>query len=139
MLASSLQTVINVEIITLEARWLWKRHIVINRRIEVLFKNSVPLLSLDISLVLWSDMGKNSNDCLKTLWLQILELTEKYCRERDIPFPQIIFNKEDEESPKECYMFMDAENPKAPIVLHFPLVNDTFRKYKMPGMNSLNF
>ncbi|KAL7992408.1 hypothetical protein Chor_016664 [Crotalus horridus] len=65
---------------------------------------------------------------------EILELTEKYCRERDIPFPQIIFNKEDEESPKECYMFMDAENPKAPIVLHFPLVNDTFRKYKMPGI-----
>ncbi|XP_034273667.1 cytosolic phospholipase A2 zeta [Pantherophis guttatus] len=65
---------------------------------------------------------------------EILELTEKYCRERDIPFPQIIFNKEDEESPKECYLFMDAENPKAPIVLHFPLVNDTFRKYKMPGI-----
>ncbi|XP_013920477.1 PREDICTED: cytosolic phospholipase A2 zeta-like [Thamnophis sirtalis] len=65
---------------------------------------------------------------------EILELTEKYCRERDIPFPKIIFNKEDEESPKECYLFMDAENPKAPIVLHFPLVNDTFRKYKMPGI-----
>ncbi|ETE66890.1 Cytosolic phospholipase A2 zeta, partial [Ophiophagus hannah] len=65
---------------------------------------------------------------------EVLELTEKYCRERDIPFPEIIFNKEDEESPKECYLFMDAENPKAPIVLHFPLVNDTFRKYKMPGI-----
>ncbi|KAG8126125.1 hypothetical protein E2320_021357, partial [Naja naja] len=65
---------------------------------------------------------------------EVLKLTEKYCRERDIPFPEIIFNKEDEESPKECYLFMDAENPKAPIVLHFPLVNDTFRKYKMPGI-----
>uniref|UniRef100_A0A8C5RF94 Phospholipase A2 n=1 Tax=Laticauda laticaudata TaxID=8630 RepID=A0A8C5RF94_LATLA len=70
---------------------------------------------------------------------EILELTEKYCRERDIPFPEIIFNKEDEENPKECYLFMDAENPKAPIVLHFPLVNDTFCKYKMPGMKTLNF
>ncbi|XP_063145971.1 cytosolic phospholipase A2 zeta [Candoia aspera] len=65
---------------------------------------------------------------------EVLKLTQRYCRERDIPFPPITFHKEDEESPKECYMFMDAENPKAPIVLHFPLVNDTFRKYKEPGI-----
>ncbi|XP_061467300.1 cytosolic phospholipase A2 zeta-like [Rhineura floridana] len=65
---------------------------------------------------------------------EVLELTQRYCKEREIPFPQIILKKEDEENPKECYMFMDAENPKAPIVLHFPLVNDTFHKYKAPGL-----
>ncbi|XP_053239642.1 cytosolic phospholipase A2 zeta isoform X1 [Podarcis raffonei] len=65
---------------------------------------------------------------------EVLELTQRYCKERDIPFPEIIFTKEDKENPKECYMFMDAENPKVPIVLHFPLVNDTFHKYKAPGI-----
>ncbi|XP_048342900.1 cytosolic phospholipase A2 zeta [Sphaerodactylus townsendi] len=64
---------------------------------------------------------------------EVLQLTQKYCRERDIPFPEIILNEEDEESPKECYMFIDAVNARAPIVLHFPLINDTFYKYKAPG------
>ncbi|XP_054827107.1 cytosolic phospholipase A2 zeta-like [Eublepharis macularius] len=64
---------------------------------------------------------------------EVLQLTQKYCKEREIPFPEIILNKEDEDSPKECYMFIDAENSRAPIVLHFPLVNDTFYKYKAPG------
>ncbi|XP_062973742.1 cytosolic phospholipase A2 zeta [Elgaria multicarinata webbii] len=65
---------------------------------------------------------------------EVLQLTEKYCEDRAIPFPQITFNKEDEENPKEFYIFMDAKNPKAPIILHFPLVNDTFQKYKAPGI-----
>nr|XP_006130413.1 cytosolic phospholipase A2 zeta [Pelodiscus sinensis] len=65
---------------------------------------------------------------------EVLQLTQKYCEERDIPFPKIILNEEDEKNPKECYMFMDDENPNAPIILHFPLVNDTFQKYKAPGV-----
>uniref|UniRef100_A0A8D2KWI8 Phospholipase A2 n=1 Tax=Varanus komodoensis TaxID=61221 RepID=A0A8D2KWI8_VARKO len=65
---------------------------------------------------------------------EVLHLTQKYCEERDIPFPEIVLNKEDEENPKECYVFMDAENPKSPIILHFPLVNDTFHKFKAPGI-----
>ncbi|KYO28414.1 hypothetical protein Y1Q_0016002 [Alligator mississippiensis] len=65
---------------------------------------------------------------------EVLNLTQKYCEEREIPFPKIILSKEDEKKPKECYMFMDDEDPKAPIVLHFPLVNDTFQKYKAPGI-----
>ncbi|KFW74982.1 Cytosolic phospholipase A2 zeta, partial [Manacus vitellinus] len=40
----------------------------------------------------------------------------------------------DSRSPKECYMFVDDNNPKAPIVVHFPLVNETFQKYKAPGV-----
>lgn len=67
------------------------------------------------------------------LWKQVLELTQKYCEEREIPFPKIEFSEEDEKKPKECYMFVDDNNPKAPIVIHFPLVNDTFQKYKAPG------
>ncbi|KAM4666835.1 cytosolic phospholipase A2 zeta isoform 4-T4 [Amazona ochrocephala] len=65
---------------------------------------------------------------------EVLELTRKYCEEREIPFPKIKWSEEDEKKPKECYMFVDDDNPKAPIVLHFPLVNDTFQKYKAPGV-----
>ncbi|XP_068049531.1 cytosolic phospholipase A2 zeta isoform X1 [Anomalospiza imberbis] len=65
---------------------------------------------------------------------EVLELTQKYCEEHEIPFPKIKFSEEDEKKPKECYMFVDDNNPKAPIVLHFPLVNDTFQKYKAPGV-----
>ncbi|XP_063189815.1 cytosolic phospholipase A2 zeta isoform X1 [Chroicocephalus ridibundus] len=65
---------------------------------------------------------------------EVLELTQKYCEEREIPFPKIKLSEEDERKPKECYMFVDDNNPKAPIVLHFPLVNDTFKKYKAPGI-----
>ncbi|KAL9849424.1 cytosolic phospholipase A2 zeta isoform 3-T3 [Geothlypis trichas] len=65
---------------------------------------------------------------------EVLELTQKYCEEQEIPFPKIKFTEEDEKKPKECYMFVDDDNPKAPIVLHFPLVNDTFQKYKAPGV-----
>ncbi|KAM9239743.1 cytosolic phospholipase A2 zeta isoform 3-T3 [Leptosomus discolor] len=63
---------------------------------------------------------------------EVLELTQKYCEEREIPFPKVKLSEEDEKKPKECYMFVDDNNPKAPIVLHFPLVNDTFQKYRAP-------
>ncbi|XP_075049481.1 cytosolic phospholipase A2 zeta [Mixophyes fleayi] len=65
---------------------------------------------------------------------EVLHLTAKYCRERDIPFPNITVSEEDEKQPKECYLFMDADNPRTPIVVHFPLVNDTFCAYKAPGV-----
>uniref|UniRef100_A0A8B9S5Q4 PLA2c domain-containing protein n=1 Tax=Apteryx owenii TaxID=8824 RepID=A0A8B9S5Q4_APTOW len=65
---------------------------------------------------------------------EVLHKNEKYCEEREIPFPHIVISEKDKQNPKECYMFIDAENPKAPIVLHFPLVNNTFQKCKAPGV-----
>uniref|UniRef100_A0A8C0GHX7 Phospholipase A2 n=1 Tax=Chelonoidis abingdonii TaxID=106734 RepID=A0A8C0GHX7_CHEAB len=53
---------------------------------------------------------------------------------RGIPFPRIEISDEDRKNLKECYLFEDAESPRAPIVLFFPLVNDTFKKYKAPGV-----
>ncbi|XP_073433956.1 cytosolic phospholipase A2 zeta isoform X1 [Dendrobates tinctorius] len=65
---------------------------------------------------------------------EVLQLTSKYCKERGIAFPDITVTEADEKNPKECYMFMDDANPRVPIVLHFPLVNDTFRAFKEPGV-----
>ncbi|NXH75418.1 PA24B phospholipase, partial [Hydrobates tethys] len=63
-----------------------------------------------------------------------LEMTYKYCKIQKIPFPKVELSKEEEKNPKECYVFSDAEDPRAPIVIHFPLVNDTFKEFKEPGV-----
>ncbi|KAM9149391.1 cytosolic phospholipase A2 epsilon-like [Pangshura tecta] len=63
-----------------------------------------------------------------------LDLIAKYFSEQRIPFPRIEMSDEDRKNLKECYLFEDAESPRAPIVLFFPLVNDTFGKYKAPGV-----
>ncbi|KFU91130.1 Cytosolic phospholipase A2 beta, partial [Chaetura pelagica] len=63
-----------------------------------------------------------------------LQMTYKYCKIQKIPFPKVELTKEDEKNPKECYVFSDAEDPRAPIIIHFPLVNDTFKEFKEPGV-----
>ncbi|KAL0169323.1 hypothetical protein M9458_033919, partial [Cirrhinus mrigala] len=47
---------------------------------------------------------------------KVIKQTQEYCSDRKIPFPKIDFKK-------EVYVFEDKDNPEAPIVLHFPLVN----------------
>ncbi|XP_053331007.1 cytosolic phospholipase A2 delta-like [Spea bombifrons] len=66
--------------------------------------------------------------------LQALEQTCTYCEAQGICFPKVSLSEEERKKQKECYVFVDDDNPTAPIVLHFPLVNDTFRKYKEPGV-----
>ncbi|KAK2843738.1 hypothetical protein Q7C36_011953 [Tachysurus vachellii] len=65
--------------------------------------------------------------------LNILKKTQQYCAVQELPFPNIDFSKFDGEPPKEVYVFED-ENPDAPIVVHFPLVNITFKEFKAPGV-----
>ncbi|KFO82912.1 Cytosolic phospholipase A2 epsilon, partial [Cuculus canorus] len=63
-----------------------------------------------------------------------LEEASKYFQKQGIPFPKIHLSEEEKKNLKECYIFEDAEIPEAPTVVFFPLVNDTFRKYKEPGV-----
>ena len=35
---------------------------------------------------------------------------------------------------KEVYVISDYENPKSPVIIHFILVNDTFRQYSSPDV-----
>uniref|UniRef100_A0A8C6YBC5 Phospholipase A2 n=1 Tax=Naja naja TaxID=35670 RepID=A0A8C6YBC5_NAJNA len=65
---------------------------------------------------------------------EVLHQAQRYCEERGIPFPHIAVTDSDKKQPKECYMFLNATDPRAPIILHFPLVNETFKKYKAPGI-----
>ncbi|RMC00528.1 hypothetical protein DUI87_23142 [Hirundo rustica rustica] len=63
-----------------------------------------------------------------------LEEASKYFQKQGIPFPKIHMSEEEKKNLKECYIFEDTESPEAPIVVFFPLVNDSFRKYKEPGV-----
>ncbi|KAG7328604.1 hypothetical protein KOW79_008548 [Hemibagrus wyckioides] len=66
--------------------------------------------------------------------LKILKKTQQYCAIRQLPFPNVDFSKFEGEPPREVYVFEDEKNPDAPIVVHFPLVNITFKDYKAPGV-----
>ncbi|XP_068424165.1 cytosolic phospholipase A2 zeta-like [Clinocottus analis] len=66
--------------------------------------------------------------------LRVLEKTAAYCKDHDIPFPNADFASLEKEPQKEFYIFEDKENPKAPIVVHFPLVNVTYKQFKQPGV-----
>ncbi|XP_070791868.1 cytosolic phospholipase A2 epsilon-like [Pituophis catenifer annectens] len=63
-----------------------------------------------------------------------LDLSTRYYHHQGIPFPKTVLTEEDRKHLKECYLFDDAESPKAPILLYFPLVCDSFQKYKAPGV-----
>uniref|UniRef100_A0A8C8BZG0 Phospholipase A2 n=1 Tax=Oncorhynchus tshawytscha TaxID=74940 RepID=A0A8C8BZG0_ONCTS len=65
---------------------------------------------------------------------KVLKRTEVYCKDHSIPFPRIDFSSLEGQPLKELYVFEDEENPKAPIVLHFPLVNISFKEFKAPGV-----
>ncbi|NWV87429.1 PA24E phospholipase, partial [Machaerirhynchus nigripectus] len=65
--------------------------------------------------------------------IQALDQTCKYCSEQGILFPRVDLSEEDRKKLKECYLFDGAETPGAPVLLFFPLVNDTFQNYKAPG------
>ncbi|NXD22665.1 PA24E phospholipase, partial [Spelaeornis formosus] len=61
-----------------------------------------------------------------------LVLFSEYCFEHGIPFPSTELSQEDQEHLKECYVFEDSL--EAPILAYFPLVCDTFQKYKAPNV-----
>uniref|UniRef100_A0A8C3VP40 Phospholipase A2 n=1 Tax=Catagonus wagneri TaxID=51154 RepID=A0A8C3VP40_9CETA len=62
-----------------------------------------------------------------------MKQTCEYCAEQDIPFPKYKL-QEEEDNLKECYLLENSQEPDAPVVIFFPLINDTFQKYKAPGV-----
>ncbi|XP_037360040.1 cytosolic phospholipase A2 epsilon [Talpa occidentalis] len=59
--------------------------------------------------------------------------TCEYCTVQNIPFPEYTLQDE-ENNLKECYLMENSQESDAPTVLFFPLINDTFQKYKAPGV-----
>ncbi|XP_044087039.1 cytosolic phospholipase A2 delta [Neovison vison] len=65
---------------------------------------------------------------------ETLQQTEAYCRARGLPFPRVEPSPQDQHQPPECYLFSDPSCPDAPLLLHFPLVNASFRDHSAPGV-----
>ncbi|XP_044291655.1 cytosolic phospholipase A2 epsilon-like [Varanus komodoensis] len=63
-----------------------------------------------------------------------LDEASRYFSKQGIPFPRVDMGDVKDKDLKECYVFEDPSNLEAPIVVFFPLINDTFRKYKAPGV-----
>ncbi|NWI72209.1 PA24E phospholipase, partial [Dryoscopus gambensis] len=61
-----------------------------------------------------------------------LDLFSEYCLEHGIPFPSTELSQKEREHLKECYVFEDSL--EAPILAYFPLVCDSFQKYKAPNV-----
>uniref|UniRef100_A0A3Q2HHE3 Phospholipase A2 n=1 Tax=Equus caballus TaxID=9796 RepID=A0A3Q2HHE3_HORSE len=62
-----------------------------------------------------------------------MKQTCEYCTVQNIPFPKYEL-QEEEEKLKECYLMENLQEPDVPVVIFFPLINDTFQKYKAPGV-----
>ncbi|XP_057705231.1 cytosolic phospholipase A2 delta [Corythoichthys intestinalis] len=91
----------------------------------------VPILrpEREVDIIIVLDYSWNPKDIFKEI-----KRTAAYCKDHDIPFPNVDFTHLEEEAPREIYIFEDLENPKAPIVIHFPLVNISFKHFKQPGV-----
>nr|XP_018669042.1 cytosolic phospholipase A2 isoform X2 [Ciona intestinalis] len=61
-------------------------------------------------------------------------LAEKWARMHHLPFPKIDRTVYDREGMKECYIFQDHSDDRAPVIMHFVLCNIMFRKYSKPGV-----
>ncbi|XP_028400819.1 cytosolic phospholipase A2-like [Dendronephthya gigantea] len=71
----------------------------------------------------------------KELPFKELLKAEEWAKDHGLPFPQIRGNPVTEDPDiRECYVFENKEDVKCPTILHFPLVNKTFRScYVKPG------
>uniref|UniRef100_A0A8C0SDJ5 Phospholipase A2 n=3 Tax=Canis lupus familiaris TaxID=9615 RepID=A0A8C0SDJ5_CANLF len=75
----------------------------------------------------------NSPFPLNLLPQRAVDLILSFDYSLEAPFEGLVL-PEDLEEPRECYLFAKAEDPRSPIVLHFPLVNRTFRTHLAPGV-----
>ncbi|KAF7667859.1 hypothetical protein LDENG_00040870 [Lucifuga dentata] len=76
--------------------------------------------------------------CLSYSWdphiFNVISKTAAFCKDHNMPFPNADFASLEKEPKKEMYVFEDKENPEAPVVIHFPLSNVTYKEFKAPGV-----
>ncbi|XP_004687613.1 PREDICTED: cytosolic phospholipase A2 delta [Condylura cristata] len=65
---------------------------------------------------------------------EALQQSEQYCRAQGLAFPRVEPSPQDQQEPRECHLFTDPSCPEAPLLLHFPLVNSSFRAHSDPGV-----
>ncbi|KTG43655.1 hypothetical protein cypCar_00006258 [Cyprinus carpio] len=104
------------------------------------FLTSRPIISQMFNFLRGLHLHRNySKNCDFTAWkgqniiYVVIKQTQEYCADHKISFPKIDYRMLESEPIGEIYVFEDKENPDVPIVLHFPLVNISFRQLKSPG------
>uniref|UniRef100_H2Z680 Phospholipase A2 n=1 Tax=Ciona savignyi TaxID=51511 RepID=H2Z680_CIOSA len=93
-----------------------------------------PFKKLNMELHRKGRRGQISNNLTPS---QEILLAEKWARMHHLPFPKIDRTVYETEGLKECYVFQDHSDDRAPIIMHFVLCNILFRKYSKPGVERL--
>jgi phospholipase A2 len=73
------------------------------------------------------------------LFQEIL-LAEQWARLNHMPFPPVAKQvaRFEKEPIKELYVFKDDNDEYCPVILHFVILNKTFKQFKAPGMLKSN-
>jgi len=102
----------------------------------LVFNSPYPLLlrpQRDVDIFLSFDFSARDKD--NDSPFQELLLAEKWARENNFKFPPIEATLELlKDDYKEYYVFADPNDPICPVVVHFPLVNKTFKEQSKPGV-----
>ncbi|XP_013774109.1 cytosolic phospholipase A2-like [Limulus polyphemus] len=88
----------------------------------------------NVKIILTFDFsGRPSDD---THPFKELLRSEQWAQRNGLLFPPIKDHVEQliKEPIRECYLFEDPNNSSCPIIIHFPLVNVNFRRFKEPGL-----
>ncbi|WAR30357.1 PA24A-like protein [Mya arenaria] len=99
------------------------------------FNSPYPLLlrpQRGVDIILSFDFSARKSDT--TPPFKELLLAAEWASLNNVPFPKIDPSVVDREGLKECYVFENKHDPRCPIVMHFVLVNITFRDYIKPGV-----
>ncbi|KAL9969386.1 hypothetical protein ACROYT_G021596 [Oculina patagonica] len=100
----------------------------------LVFNSPYPLLlrpQRDVDIYLSFDFSAREKD--DVLSFQELLLAEEWARKNNFKFPPINAMEQFwEDGLKEYYVFSDPNDPTCPVVIHFPLINKTFKEQSTP-------
>ncbi|KAK2562311.1 Cytosolic phospholipase A2 [Acropora cervicornis] len=94
-----------------------------------------PLLRKErsVDLILSFDFSARETDEERPF--KNIKLAEEWAKRNGLLFPPIDADEQYErDGMKECYVFKHPTDPACPIVLHFVLINKTYRDYRRPGV-----
>lgn len=102
----------------------------------LLFNSPYPPLlrpERDVDIFLSFDFSAREKD--DELSFNELYLAEQWARANNLKFPPINAKEQlQTDGIKEYYVFTDPADPTCPVVVHFPLVNKTFKEQSKPGV-----
>ncbi|XP_066028623.1 cytosolic phospholipase A2-like [Pocillopora verrucosa] len=103
----------------------------------LLFNSPYPPLlrpERDVDIFLSFDFSAREKD--NEISFHELYLAEQWARANNLKFPPINAKEQLEtDGIKEYYVFTDPADPTCPVVVHFPLVNKTFKEQSEPGVS----